>query len=761
MLGGYLRVRPSYGICCVLRGYMKRELSRKVKITIGIVAFVIVMVAIAWVVALALLYTDIKTEVYGAEFDYVDNVMYDNTYIAMRGGRWQLYRDGGAVSRTFGSLDYVEDEGRFAFINTDGKGWGYVDTSGAIIVEYTQEYRRLLPEASSLVAVRVGENDFAVRNGENRNFRESGTPVLIEEFPAFYRAYGDKYVVYKDETGKYMAVDTVKYEKKELPFDINQSFVASDGFLTVEGERPVTYDSQLMREEYLDGYMPAEKNGDGYIVVGSHAVLRKSDGSSVVYTLESGKSFIAPSSSNIELTDGTVAVINRGDGEHSFFNGNSISVLRKRYEAEILGGNVHVFFKHSDGNYIAFDDKCNRVEAIQMEVVTLCREKEKNRAQYTVEVDFLLADGKIYAYENEELKPRLENVTAVVSNDERTASRIVTQSKENGTVIYDSFFEVTDRKNKMASAEVIDPFIPVYAEIKEGKKAVTMPRGTFETEKDASIVIVKCTDDENYYAAVKADEEGTEYKFYAKNGSFAGEYVQREEDKTIVSETQIVVYGKDEINFVTKSKKLKIKYDKIYFGLKNKYAVTVDEGVMNIVNLNDGNITETRYISNPIEIVERGRDTFTFRDTESELYGIIRDGRVTLSPAFRQMKLHDGFVIASVDGEEESGQSFFQADFSGGRISDVYYELESTEGLTMGMTNLGEREIMNARGRVILKHVTFVPYREDGGFDFMESYVYDEETGRTVSAERKDSSRLLTVTAGGSKRVISITREER
>ena len=43
------------------------------------------MAAIAWVVALALLYTDIKTEVYGAEFDYVDNVMYDNTYIAMRG----------------------------------------------------------------------------------------------------------------------------------------------------------------------------------------------------------------------------------------------------------------------------------------------------------------------------------------------------------------------------------------------------------------------------------------------------------------------------------------------------------------------------------------------------------------------------------------------------------------------------------------------------------------------------------------------------
>lgn len=739
---------------------MKKELSKKVKITIGVVAFVIVMVAIAWVVALALLYTDIKTEVYGAEFDYVDNVMYDNTYIAMRGGRWQLYRDGGAVSRAFGSLEYVEDEGRFLFINTDGRGWGYVDTSGAIIVEFTQEYRRLLPGASSLIAVRVGESDFAIRNGENRNFRENGTPVLIEDFPAFYRAYGDKYVVYKDENGKYMAVDTVKYEKKELPFDIKSSFVASDGFLTVTGGKPVTYDSELRRVEFLDGSLPASLGGDGYVVVGTHAVLTESEESSVVFTLESGKSFIAPAGSKIELTDGTIAVIEREDGEYSFFVGNSLSPLKKLYEAEILGGNVHVFEK-SEGGFIAFDADCRRVEARDMEIVTLWREKEKNRAQYTVEVDFLLADGKIYAYEDKEWKPRLEHVTAVVSNGTRTASRIVTQSKESGTVIYDSFFEVTDRKNKMSDAEVIDAFLPVYAEKREGKKFVTMPRGTFETDTGATLSIIKCTNEENYYAVVRSGEDDTRRKFYGKNGAPAGEYEIRDGDRVIVSETQIVVYGKDEINVVTRDKKMRIKYDDIYFGLGNKYAVAVSSGSMTIVNLNDGNVTETRYISNPIEIVERGRDTFTFRDTSSGLYGIIRDGKVTLSPAFKQMKLHDGFVIASVDGEGERGQSFFQADYSGGRISDIYYELESTEGLTMGMTHAGEREIMNARGRVILRHVTYVPYRDGGGFDFMESYVYDEETGRTVSAERKDSSRLLTVTAGGSKRVISITREER
>lgn len=740
---------------------MKKELSRKVKITIGIAAFVIVMAAIAWVVALALLYTDIKTEVYGAEFDYVDNVMYDNTYIAMRGGRWQLYRDGGAVSRTFGSLEYVEDEGRFAFINTDGRGWGYVDTSGNVIVEFTQEYRRLLPRTSSLVGVRVGENDFAVRNGENRNFRESGTPLLPEDFPAFYAAYGDKYVVYRDESGKYMAVDTAKYEKKELPFDIKADFVASDGFLTVKGDNPVTYDFSLTRASVLDGVLPAENDGDGYIVVGSHAVIREREESAITYTLESGKSFMAPLDSRIELTDGNVAVIRIGYNEYSFFGGNSLSMLTKRYDKEILGGNVHVFFKHSDGGLIAFDDKCSRIEAIQMEVVTLCREKEKNRAQYTVEVDFLLADGKIYAYEDGEWRARLENVTAVVSNDERTASRIVTQSHKDGTVIFDSFFEVTDRKNKMMDAEVIDAFLPVYAEIKDGKKFVTMPRGSFETDREALVSIVKCTNEDNYYAAVTDGEDGAEYKFYAKNGGFAGEYSHREGDSVIVSETQIVVYGSEGINVVTKDRKLKLKYDEIYFGLRNKYAVAVSGSFMTIVNLNDGNITETRYISGPMEIVERGCDTFTFRDTGSGLCGIISDGRVTLSPAFKQMRLHDGFVIASVDGEDVRGQSFFQADFSGARISDIYYELECTEGLTMGMTNTGEREIMNARGRVILKHVTFVPYREDGGFDFMESYVYDEETGKTVPAERRDSSRLLTVTAGGSKRVISITREDR
>ena len=352
-------------------------------------------------------------------------------------------------------------------------------------------------------------------------------------------------------------------------------------------------------------------------------------------------------------------------------------------------------------------------------------------------------------------------MTAVVSNDERTASRIVTQSHKDGTVIFDSFFEVTDRKNKMTDAEVIDAFLPVYAEIKDGKKFVTMPRGSFETDREALVSIVKCTNEDNYYAAVTDGEDGAEYKFYAKNGGFAGEYSHREGDSVIVSETQIVVYGSEGINVVTKDRKLKLKYDEIYFGLRNKYAVAVSGSFMTIVNLNDGNITETRYISGPMEIVERGRDTFTFRDTGSGLCGIISDGRVTLSPAFKQMRLHDGFVIASVDGEDVRGQSFFQADFSGARISDIYYELECTEGLTMGMTNTGEREIMNARGRVILKHVTFVPYREDGGFDFMESYVYDEETGKTVPAERRDSSRLLTVTAGGSKRVISITREDR
>lgn len=76
----------------------------------------------------------------------------------------------------------------------------------------------------------------------------------------------------------------------------------------------------------------------------------------------------------------------------------------------------------------------------------------------------------------------------------------------------------------------------------------------------------------------------------------------------------------------------------------------------------------------------------------------------------------------------------------------------------MGKSVDGSIEVMNNRGRVILKDVTFVP-EESGGFAFMKSYVYDEDTGETVAAYRRDKSRLLAVTAGGCKRVISISFE--
>ena len=736
---------------------MKKELSKGVKIAIGVAAFVIVMAAIGWIVALALLYTDIKTEVYGAEFDYVDNVMYDNAYITMKNGKWQLYRDGGAISRTFGRLEYVDDEGRFEFINTDGKGWGYVDTSGGIIVEFTQEYSRLVSDRSSLVGIRVGEEEFFVRNGENRNTRIEGKPLLQSEFPAFYEAYGDSYVVYRDKNGALFAVGTADFEKHEIGFDPSATYAASDGYLTLTAASASTFGPDLKKVSFLDGCLPLSVGESrGYDVVGDDAVIYTDDVAGYKCTLSGGKSFIVERGAKVILTDGSEAVIAVTDTDYLYFDGSALAAMTKVGEEELLGGKAWIF-KTRDEKYLAFDEGCGKVTASEMTTATLYRTKEKNRARYTVGVKFLVADGKIYVRENGKNTVKLENVVGIVSDRGSTDSRIVTRSQKDGTVIYNSLFEVTDRKNKMTDAKVIDAFIPVYAETGNGKQTVTMPRGSFETDVGAEVIVARCTNEENYYA-LTGDGSGR-YKVYGKNGAPCGSFAYGENERVIFSETQLIVLSPDKINIVTKERVIDVDYDEIHFGMFNRYAVALGGGMMYVVNLNDGTLSDTRYLRDDVEIVDYNDSTFIYRDKENGLYGIVSGGKVTLSPTYRQMRLYGDFVIASVDESGQSGATYFQSDFSGKRISDVYRELNCTEGLTLGSEDGVEYEITNARGRVILKHVTFVPESPDGGFDFMESYVYDEETGRTVPAYRRNNSRLLVVTAGGCKRVISITRD--
>ena len=746
---------------------MKKELSKKLKIAIGVSAFVIIMAAIVWIVALALLDTDINTEVYGTEFDYVDDTMYDNAYITVKGGRWQLYRGGDAISRTFGYLEYA-GEGRFSFINNDGKGWGFVRTDGTVEAEFNQDFRPLRPGTSSLVAVRDnGDGEFTVRNNDGKSYRGKGHVLEYSDFPAFYDAYDDAYVAFFDENGKCVALKTEKFEELPLKFSPSDTAVGNDGFLTVtKSTGAVTYDSLFGKVSFLDGLTPSK--GDAYyeVVDGCAVAYRTSTfgGEVTVTTRPSVRgagftgevTFTVSVGDEVIATNGKVAVV-RHETEYIYFDGAALRNVEDFSVTEITGGNLLSFRLKSADRYILLDKNYNEAYAADFETVALYRTKEKNRAQYTVKIECLLADGSLYGYENGELKRYLDNVISVVSSRDFEESRIITQG-DGITEIYDSFFRSKDRKTNLAAPTVIDAFIPVYSQIKDGKRNIRMPRGEFEAGLTTKVEIMFCKDEDNYFA-VETQDSGMK-QVHGKNGALLGSFNLSEDEEIVMSPTQLCIVGAQGINIVSRDKFVEVKYDELFYSRSHRYAVAVRSNGLSVINLDSGNIDDERFISGGIEITEIGENAFVFQNVKTKLYGIISDGKMTLSPTYRYMELHDNFVIASVDDESANAITYFQADFGGKRISDVYFDLEVTEGLTMGAVSDGSMEIMNARGRVILKNVTHVPELDGGGFDFMKCQVYDEETGLTVPAVRRDNSRLLVVTAGGYKRVISISKED-
>lgn len=727
---------------------MKQELPQKFKILIGIVAFVIIMAAIVWIVALALLATDIKTEVYAAEFDYVDDTMYDNAYIAVKGGRWQLYRGGDAISGVYGQLDYV-GRGLFSFRKTDGKGWGFVDTSGKQIVEYDSEYERLFEY--SLVAIKSVEKDFFVKNGENRTFRAEGKVLKPDAFKPFYDAYGELFVAFVDKDGKYCAVNTSNFKVVELPFKPTQNLSQTSGFVTVIGSTATTYDSELKPVDFLNGVTPDVKNEKYFVVVNSRAVVRSVQTTSTKFTLASGKSFEIPSvAAQIMLTNGKSAVATAG-GEYYYFNGVSVERLTSLEELALTGSVAYKFV--FDGGCKVFDADCNVVEGKKAEVVSLIKKKEKNRAGYAISVDYLLCDGKLYVHENGKWEPKLSDVISVVSDPLISESRIVTRSKD-GTVVYDSFFNQRDKRDRITDGEVIDAFLPAYATTKGSVKTVTCKDGTFEVGSGDTVEILYCANPENYYVAVgKSDGK---VAVHSRNGEFIDYISSNGAGDKVFSETQLVSFEKDVINVITRKRKIDVKYTEKVLSEDKSFALAINGNDVTVVNLNDGAITGEYNFFGGIEVAEMGGNTFVIKSPRTGLYGVISGGKLTLSPTFKRAELHDGFIIASVDDGAYS--TYFQADFTGKRIGKTYTELLCTEGITIGTDKSGEREVMNSRGRVVLENVTFVP-KTGNEFVFMGCRVYDEETRRTVEAERKDNSRLLVVTAGGYKRVVSISRD--
>lgn len=749
--------------------FLKKKLTLKLKIVIGVAAFALIMGAIIWIIALALLDTDIKTEVYGAEFDYVGDAMYDNAYITMKGGKWQLYRGGDAISRAFGQLEY-SGEGRFYFINTDGKGWGYVRTDGSVEIEFGGDFEPLIPSSGFCrVAVKTDaeKGEFIVRNYHGKNEKFTGKPLFYSDFENFYEAFGDSYVAYTDKDGKFAAVDTADFKTFNLPFSPDQNSYAADGFLTVgRGTDCRTYGSDLREIAFLAGLLPSGADNsanDYYYVVGNRAVSHGyNEGRRIyIHSLQSDfgyKTFETLADGKVLATDGNRAVFKDENDDTFYFDGNKISKAEVGAGTEeITGGAVFYFKLSSTEKWYLLDIDCNIIRAEKLEFYDLKREKEKNRAYYLSEVRCVVADGKLYEYENGKLELRLENVTAVVNNELASESRIITQTSEK-TEIFDAFFRSKDRKTNLKSPQVIDAYLPAYAEVADGKKKIILPRGEIEVALDSVVEIRYCTDEKNFFV-LETLSDGR-YNLY-KNRNKIGEFSLKDGESISVSQSQLFVVGENKINIVSKGKEIPVKFDDMEFSRLNSYAVAIRSDGFTIIDLNDGSISDERRMEGGVEITEKGENTFAFRNKQSGLYGIIDGGKVTLSPTFRQMKLHDGFVIASVDGKDTRGDyapTYFQADFYGKRLGKIYAELQSTEGLTMGKSVDGSIEVMNNRGRVILKDVTFVP-EESGGFAFMKSYVYDEDTGETVAAYRRDKSRLLAVTAGGCKRVISISFE--
>lgn len=749
---------------------MKKKLTLKLKIVIGIAAFVLIMGAIVWIIALALLDTDIKTEVYGAEFDYVGDAMYDNAYITMKGGKWQLYRGGDSISRTFGQLEYA-GEGRFYFINTDGKGWGYVNTDGSVEIEFGGDFEPLIPSSYfSRVAVKTDseKGEFVVKNGDGKSEKFKGTPLLYSDFEKFYDAFGDYYVAYIDKDGKFAAADTKEYKTYNLPFSPSENCYAADGYLTVKkGEDCRTYGIDLREITSLFGLLPKDGAGsaaDYYYVVDGRAVSHRYDNASAVYIhgvpnqyryLE----FSTSSDAAVTLTDGNRAVVNSIYGGSVFyFDGSTLKETVGGAATENLTGGSVTYFRLSETEktYI-LDDECNIIRTEDFGFYELKREKEKNRAYYMSVVRCLVADGKLYEYENGKLVQRLEFVKQVVNKESATESRIITQTSEK-TEIYDSFFRLKDKKTNLKSPQVIDAYLPAYAETADGKKKIVLPRGEIEVALDSTVEIVYCTDESNFFV-LEGLTDGS-FNLY-KNRNKITNFTVGEGETISVSQSQLFVVGKDKVTVVSKDKEISVKFDSIEFSRYNRYAVAIRSDGFTVLDLNDGSVSDERRMDGGAVITEKGENTFVFRNNQSGLYGIIDGGKVTLSPTYKQMELHDGFVIVSVDGDNIRGEyapTYFQADFYGKRLGKIYAELQSTEGLTTGKSADGSIEVMNNRGRVILKDVTYVP--EYGGrFAFMKSYVYDEDTGETVVAYRRDKSRLLAVTAGGCKRVISIAFE--
>lgn len=738
---------------------MSRELTKKVKIIIGVAAFALIMAAICWIVALALLDTDIKTEVYGAEFDYVDDTMYDNAYITMKGGRWQLYRGGDAISRNFGYLEYA-GKGMFSFINIDGKGWGYVNTSGAVEAEFNQNFKPLLPYGSTQVAVRVSDDEFSFKTLDGVQHRCKGVFASYEKFEPFYRAFGDAYIAYQAPSGEYRAISTQDGKDFSLPFTPNLVRGAADGLITVAAlKHVVTFESSFKPVTMLYDVMPYDNTGlqsDYYISVGGNAVRVTLNELTVKYQLING-SFETPyaAGDTVTRTDSTCALVMKSDGVNGYyFNGTSLRAVTKSDTLTLSGGEADVFAADADGKVMVVDEQCRAHFFDSVQVKTIYRTKEKNRAQYTVALDLLLADGDLYGVSERSLVKILQSVREVVSDADNTESRIVT-AEGGETVIYDEFFKRL-YSYESADAEVFDAFLPVLVTRRQELMRVILPRGSFTVAYDADIAVVRCTDESNYFA-VSRDARSQKMSVYGKNGNLINEFTPTADDKLLMSQTQLVTYNSSQINVVTKNKIIELQYDDIYFSDNNKYAVATNDKKVSVINLNDASVTDERYISGGITVTETGENTFVFKAVKTGLYGIVDGGKMTLSPTYAQLHLHSDFVIVSVDSESTDGATYFQADFNGKRISKNYHAIISTEGLTMGMGSGLSAEIMNARGRVILKNVTYVPVADDGGFMFMDSKVYDEETGLTVPAFRKDNSRLLVVTAGGYKRVISIS----
>lgn len=689
------------------------KLTRKGKIAIGVSAFVLCMVLIITIVIVAVVESMSRTELYGQQFSYVDDSMYDGSYVASEGGGYVLMQGTNALTKKYSSLKYYKND-LFKFTEYGGR-WGYLNTRGKVVKSFSGNSIALREFGDTYIS--IGDGELSVNCGKVSEtlvnaavFTEDTLPAALE---GFYENAPEGVFVYRKD-----GEICVKNLNSDLVLKDIDSF--SGQYVTVSGPELTTYDLVSMTEEPgLNGYTAATER-TARLVYGTadgQIIRYRYDANAGSMQIECGGAVaLLPENRDLRVTkaNGRRFIIPYGnDGGAYYFDGDSV---KEGTFIESSAQEVSGVFSNAEG-FSVLNPRLISMESFQTQPdILLLGREEKAVVTRTVEYCYIRAEGQLYSIEDEIL---VKLGTVINIYETEGEDRIITE-----TGVYDAALEpvfIPEREvtglSPIPDADGI--FHDAFKYTSDGKNYVMGANEFPLGELYADIV------------ALKGTSTGGKSRIFFKVAYAGG---------------QSVVYndgGRELIRTDGEIERCKLYYNgdiyavetdgRLYVSLKNALADGVWEEIsvnpeLTVAVLVRGNylrtirldyhatVIDSMYVSEGITVNSVSKYGFVYTDTARGFQGIIdTKGNIKCRASYKKIDLYNRYAVASLDGSHYS-----MIDFDGNRYEGVYVNYFAVNDYALMYTDVDSAKLMDENGKTVLSGVYGVP-------SDIKQYVYDKE----------------------------------